>query len=84
MSIAAPSNGATVTGQVSVQVTATDNVGVTSVSLYVDGAPYGTGYSSPYSFAWDTTKAANGSHTLEAQASDAAGNSLDCLPTQSR
>jgi hypothetical protein len=59
---------------VSVQVTATDNVGVTSVRLYVDGALNGTDYASPYSFAWDTTTASNGSHTLEAQASDAAGN----------
>lgn len=74
VSITAPSNGATVTGQVSVQVTATDNVGVTSVRLYVDGALNGTDNASPYNFAWDTTKASNGSHTIEAQASDAAGN----------
>jgi hypothetical protein len=47
---------------------------VTSVRLYVDGALNGTDYASPYSFAWDTTTASNGSHTLEAQASDAAGN----------
>ena len=74
VAITAPSNGVTITGQVSVQVTATDNVGVASVSLTVNGAPYGTAYNSPYSFAWDTTTASDGSYTLEARASDAAGN----------
>lgn len=74
VSITAPSNAATVSGQVTVQVAAADNVGVTSVRLYVDGALYGTGFVKPYNFAWDTTQASNGSHGLEAQASDAAGN----------
>jgi thermitase len=75
VSITAPSNGATVSGQVSVQATATDSATVTSVRLYVDGVLSGTGSGASYSFKWDTTKAANGSHILEAQASDAAGNS---------
>ena len=75
VSITAPTNGATVSGQVSVLATATDSVSVTSVLLYVDGVLSGTGSGTPYSFKWDTTKAANGSHILEAQASDAAGNS---------
>ncbi len=75
VSITAPSNGATVSGQVSVQATATDSASVTSVRLYVDGVLSGTGSGTSYSFRWDTTKAANGSHILEAQASDAAGNS---------
>ncbi len=56
------------------QVAATDNTGVTWVSLYVDGAQLGTGYNAPYSFAWDSRKASNGAHTLEARAGDAAGN----------
>jgi subtilase family serine protease len=75
VSITSPSNGATVSGQVSVQATATDGVAVTSVRLYVDGALYGTGSSTPCGFTWDTTKAANGSHILQAQVSDAAGKS---------
>ena len=73
--ITSPANGGTVSGQVSVEVAATDNVGVASVSLYVDGVLYGTDSSFPYSFAWDSTKAANGGHNLEARAGDAAGNS---------
>jgi thermitase len=75
VSITSPSNGATVSGQVSVQASATDSVAVTSVRLYVDGTLYGTGSGTPYGLTWDTTKAANGSHILQAQASDAAGKS---------
>jgi hypothetical protein len=75
VSISSPADGATVSGRVSVQVAATDNVGVASVDFYVDGTLYGTASSLPYSFAWDTTKAGNGVHRLDAKASDAAGNS---------
>ena len=56
-------------------VSATDNVGVVQVDLYVDGVFLATDTSSPYSFAWDTTPASNGAHTLQAVATDAAGNS---------
>jgi len=75
VTITAPANGAAVSGQVPVNVTAGDNVGVASVSLYVDGALYGTDSVSPYGFAWDSARYASGSHTLEARAVDAAGNS---------
>jgi subtilisin family serine protease len=72
--IASPSNGSTVAGLVSVSVSATDNVGVVKVELYVDGALYGTSVNSPFSIKWNTRKAARGVHTLEAKAYDAAAN----------
>ncbi len=75
VSITSPANGATVAGTVSVQVSATDNVGVTQVELYRDGVLIGTKTSSPYTFNWDTTTVANGTHTLTAKGYDAAGNS---------
>lgn len=56
-------------------VSAADNVGVTQVALYIDGALFATDPTEPYSFAWDTTKSSNGTHTLQVVASDAAGNS---------
>lgn len=74
VSITSPSGGATVSGAVSVAVSATDNVGVSSVSLTIDGNPRGSDTSSPYTFQWDTTTASNGSHTLIASAIDTAGN----------
>jgi hypothetical protein len=72
--ITSPSSGAAIFGTAAVQVSATDNVGVASVSLYVDGVLFATTTASPYVFAWNTTSLANATHTLSAQASDAAGN----------
>ena len=70
-----PTNGAVVTGNVVISVSATDNTGVSSVTLSIDGVATATDTSSPYSFAWNTNAALNGSHTLTATAVDAAGNS---------
>ena len=73
-SITSPSAGATVSGTTTIDVSASDNVGVTQVQLYVDGTSLGIDNSTPFSFAWDTTKSSNGSHSLQAIAYDAAGN----------
>src|SRR5262245_37532651 len=55
VAISTPSAGATVSGQVSVSATASDNVGVTSVQFLLDGANLGTPLSSaPYSVSWNT------------------------------
>ena len=74
-SITSPANGATVSGTTTVSANASDNVGVSRVELYVDGSLAGTDTTSPYSFAWNTTTVANGSHSLQTRAFDAAGNS---------
>jgi hypothetical protein len=71
--ITSPISG-TVSGTTTVAATASDNVGVTKVELYVDGALYGTDTTSPYSFSWDTTSQTNGSRSLYAKSYDAAGN----------
>jgi pseudomonalisin len=73
-SITAPANGATVSGTVSVTASASDNVGVTKVEFYLDGALKSTSTASPYSWSFNTTTVANGSHTLQSKAYDAAGN----------
>jgi Big-like domain-containing protein len=74
VSITAPTNGATVSGTVSVNATASDNVGVTKVEFYLDGALKSTDMSSPYAWSFDTTTTTNGSHALTAKAYDAATN----------
>jgi hypothetical protein len=74
-SITSPGSGATVSGTTTVSATASDNVGVSRVELYVDGSLAGTDPSSPYSFSWNTTTVANGGHSLQTRAFDAAGNS---------
>jgi hypothetical protein len=73
-SITSPANGATVSGTVTVSASASDNIGVTQLQLLIDGAVIGTLTASPYNFSWNTTAIANGSHTLQTKAYDAAGN----------
>ncbi len=74
IAITAPANGATVGGTTTVSASASDNVGVSRVEFYVDSVLKGTDTTSPYSFAWDTTGYAAGSHSLYSKAYDAAGN----------
>jgi hypothetical protein len=61
-------------GTVSVQISATDNVGVTSVALTANGTAIGSSIVAPYAVSWNTTTVANGVYTLTATARDAAGN----------
>jgi hypothetical protein len=60
---------------VTISANASDNVGVTSVQFKLDGGILGSALTkSPYTLSWSTTGVANGTHTLSATASDAAGN----------
>lgn len=74
ISIAAPLSGATVGGLAPVDVSATDNVGVTKVELRVNGNLIATDTTTPFGFSWDTNSVSNGSVSLVATAFDAAGN----------
>ncbi|WP_431733394.1 Ig-like domain-containing protein [Geobacter sulfurreducens] len=74
VSLSAPANNATVSGTVAVNATASDNVGVSKVEFYVNGALKSTDTTNAYSYSWDTKTVANGSYTLTAKAYDAAGN----------
>src|ERR1043165_69758 len=73
-SITPPATGATVSGTVGVAASASDNVGVTKVGVYLDGALQSTSTASPYSWSWNTTTASNAAHALVSRAYDAAGN----------
>jgi hypothetical protein len=74
VSLTAPAAGATLSAAATLSASASDNVGVTKVDFLVDGVLKNTDTTSPYSFSWDTTTATNGSHSLQAKAYDAAGN----------
>lgn len=74
VAIASPATGKA-TGLVPVDVTATDNVGVARVELYVNGTLHATDTLSPYGFTLDSSKYQEGQQvTLQARAYDAAGN----------
>jgi hypothetical protein len=71
----APASGATVSGSVAISADASDNVGVAGVQFRLDGVNLGAEVTSvPYTFSWNSTGVANGTHTLAAIARDAAGN----------
>ncbi len=74
VSITSPINGATISGIISYNASASDNVGVIKVEFYVGSVLKSTATVSPYTFLWDTTTATNASHSLLAKAYDAAGN----------
>ena len=80
VSLTAPAAG-TVTGTVTVSANASDNIGVAGVTFMLDGSSIAAeDTTSPYSINWDSTTAANGTHTLTAVARDAAGNTATSAP----
>ncbi|MBC7706271.1 MAG: S8 family serine peptidase [Rhodoferax sp.] len=79
-SISAPIAWATISGLVSVDVSASDNVGVARVVLAVNGASVATDTSAPYGFSWDSRNVANGVVNIVAYVYDAAGNTSASVP----
>lgn len=74
VAISAPAASANVSGTVTIEATATDNLDVTAVRFFADGDLIGSDATAPYSVEWDTTTEANGNVALTAEADDAAGN----------
>jgi hypothetical protein len=79
VSITAPAGGSTVSGSVTASATATasGSFSVTGVQFQVDGTNLGSSVTvgPAYGTSWDTTKTANGLHTLTAIATDSGGRS---------
>ncbi len=69
-----PEDGATVSGDIDITASATDNVGVTRVEFQVDGNLKATDTTAPFAFSLATTILSNGKHALAASAYVAAGN----------
>lgn len=67
----------TVSGQVSVAVSASDNSGAAGISesLYIDNKLVATGKGGALAYSWRTRQYTRGAHTVMAVAKDAAGNS---------
>jgi hypothetical protein len=74
ITVTSPAYGAFVTGIVNVTVNASDNVGVSSVTLDVDGIAVTSSSLSPFTTSWNSATVANGTHTLTVTARDASGN----------
>jgi thermitase len=75
VTITSPANNARVNGTVSVNVSASDNVGVMRVELFAKGERVGIDSTRPYVFSWNSANVAAGTDViLNATATDAAGN----------
>ncbi len=75
VAITEPINGITVSGQVLIEVTASDAGGILRVLFACDGDELGEDDTPPYSWDWDSTPFADGgNHSLLAAAEDRAGN----------
>jgi hypothetical protein len=75
VSITALTEGAEVSGTVTVTADASDNVGVSGVQFLLNNADLGIeDTTAPYSVVWDTTTAPTGANMLSASARDTAGN----------
>jgi len=75
IAIASPTGGATVSGVVAIEGTASDNRTLAQVDVQIDAAPFAPASgTTSWSYAWDATAAAAGSHTITARATDASGN----------
>jgi chitodextrinase len=81
-SITSPAAGATLVGNATVNVSASDvGNGVASVQLTVDGIPVGApDFGAPYTFTLDTTQFTNAPHSLGAFAVDFANNVGNATP----
>ena len=74
VSVTSPQSGAVLTGTVTLQADASDDVSVDHVDFLVDGQVVGTDSTSPYSVAWDTSTVGNGAHSITARAVDGGNN----------
>ncbi len=73
--IKAPIQGATVASTVSISASATDNISVTKMELYIDNALITQNIQkTSITNKWNTRKYSNGPHTILVKAYDAAGN----------
>jgi Bacterial Ig domain/Calcineurin-like phosphoesterase len=75
LSLTAPQTSALVFGTVLLDVSASDNLGVTLVEYFVDGLQVAADGTAPdWDEYWDSTTVLDGSHVVAARARDAAGN----------
>lgn len=82
VSITSPTADAEIAGEVTIEVSASDNNQVDSVQVMVDGSRVGAVTSSPFNFTWQSIAVADSmTHDITARAFDASENSADATVT---
>ena len=76
VNISSPTNGAAYDANttLSINASASDNVGVSSLNISIDGIVVASSSGSSSSFTWNTSTAGSGIHNISSTAKDAAGN----------
>jgi len=77
VSIINPVDGSYVKGTITIQATATSQLGVSKIEFYVDNTKIGEDTSSPYEISWNTAQVSDGDHTIKAKAYDIVNNSRE-------
>ncbi|MFA6416321.1 MAG: Ig-like domain-containing protein [Candidatus Paceibacterota bacterium] len=72
VSVTSPVSGMVIGGNVIFKATASDNVGIAKVQLYVDGKYTAQDTTAPYEISWDTSTVVAGAHTVMIKAYDTA------------
>ena len=81
ITLTSPADGTSVTGTVTIQVTASDDKGIQAVEFEVDSVQIADVTTSPYSTSWDSTSVYNGSHTILARVVDTATQTAESSVT---
>ena len=74
VSISSPTNGSYVDKKNTIRATAVDNIGVTQMSIYIDGQLVSNTSSSSIAYNWNANRASKGRHVILVKARDNAGN----------
>ncbi len=75
VSILSPANNSKVSGKVTIKASATDNISVTRLELFIDGALKTSVTTSSLTYIWNVSKGVNsGSHIIIVKGYDAKGN----------
>ena len=73
--VASPLSGSTVSGSVTLGVSASDDNPIAGVEYFVNGSSIGTSGSAPFQMSWNSASGGDGGATISAVISDVAGNS---------
>jgi subtilisin family serine protease len=80
VTLTTPAEGDVLSEGVSLGAVATDDIAVAEVRFYIDGALLGIDATAPYGAFWDTLAESDGTHSVLAEATDAAGNLGSSVP----
>jgi len=77
VSITSPKNGAKITGNVTIEASASDDKGINKINFYIDNQLKTSDTISPYRYYWDTSNASQGSHSIKVIAYDTVGQTAE-------